>query len=441
MTLTGQTIAVGGAGRSGLAAARLACAQGARVTLLDTGAPEKLAPVRKKLPEAEMLFGEDALAWRGHPDRFVISPGIDLKSPLMRPWVASEVPIVGEIEFAFAHWGRPVIGITGTNGKTTTTELTTHLLEAAGQPAVAGGNYGKPFAEIVLEDGGWEVAVLELSSFQLETIEHFRPDISVWMNFAPDHMDRYETVEEYRQAKRALYRNQTATDWAVINAANGPDIDLIPQTLTFSAFEEEADFTFEGGQIVFRGEVMADLRETQLAGRHNAENLMAALAVGTVRQLSPATMRAATGSYSPPRHRCERVGETRGITILNDSKATNVHALESSLRALDGEIVLIAGGKQKGLDYTSLRPWLADKVCHLVALGEIRQELATLAEGLCPSTLAESLDAAVEAAFTHARPAQTILFSPGTSSFDMFTGYEQRGDVFRDLVKQHLATT
>ncbi|MFT5189588.1 MAG: UDP-N-acetylmuramoylalanine--D-glutamate ligase [Verrucomicrobiales bacterium] len=439
MNLTGQTIAVCGAGRSGLAAARLACAQGARVTLLDSGDSEKLASVRQQLPEAEMIFGPDAFSWKNDIAQLIVSPGIDLKSPLVAPWVAADVPVIGEIEFAYRYWNKAIIAITGTNGKTTTTELTTHLLEQNGQPAVSGGNYGKPFAEIVMESENWEVAVLELSSFQLESIDQFRPDVSVWMNFAPDHMDRYTAIEDYRQAKLAIYQNQSATDWAIINAANGPDIDLIPQTLSFSAFEDGADFGYTDGQLHFHGEPIADLSQTNLAGKHNAENLMAAMAVGSIRELPFAGMRKAASDYRPPRHRCERVPSNNGFVILNDSKATNVHALETSLRALDGKIILIAGGKQKGLDYTSLKPWLREKVAHFITLGEIRESLAALAEDHCPCTQTETLDAAVQAAFQHVKPNQTILFSPGTSSFDMFNGYEQRGDVFCSLVTQHLA--
>ncbi len=441
MDLTGQAIAVGGAGRSGLAAARLAARHGARVTVLDSGDPDKLAPIRDQFPELTMVLGPEALQWQGEITQLILSPGIDLKSPLAAPWVQAQVPVLGEIEFASRYWDKTIVGITGTNGKTTTTELTTHLLQHNGQPAVAGGNYGKPFAEIVLEEGPWEVAVLELSSFQLETIDQFHPHISVWMNFAPDHMDRYETVEDYRSAKLALYRNQTASDHAIINAANGPDIDLAAKTITFSAFAGEADFHYgDGGNIYFQQSPVADLTETHLAGKHNAENLMAAMAVGSVRGLSFEGMREAAKSYQPPRHRCERVASSAdGVTVLNDSKATNVHALESSLRSLEGPLVLIAGGKEKGLDYTSLKPWLQEKVAHLVTLGEIRQPLAALADGLCPCTPADSIEAAVHTAFLEAQPNQTILFSPGTSSFDMFNGYEHRGDIFCALVKQHLA--
>ncbi|MEN9021526.1 MAG: UDP-N-acetylmuramoyl-L-alanine--D-glutamate ligase [Verrucomicrobiales bacterium] len=435
MNLKEQAIAVCGAGRSGQAAARLACAQGAHVTLLDSGEPSVPG-----LPDVDRVFGPEALTWREDVAHLVVSPGIDLANPLVAPWVEAGTSVLGEIELASRFWGKRVIGITGTNGKTTTTELITHLLNENGCSAVAGGNYGKPFAEIVLDDASYDVAVLELSSFQLETIDQFRPNVSVWMNFAPDHMDRYESVDDYRDAKLAMYRNQTAEDWAIVNLSNGPGIELIPQTLTFSAFDEGADFAYRDGQIFLRGESMASMSDTYLAGKHNAENLMAAMAVGSIQGLSTAGMRRAALSYRPPRHRCERVAQTdRGLLILNDSKATNVHALESSLRALDGPILLIAGGKQKGLSYDSLKPWLAEKVCHLVALGEIGQNLTELADGLCPSTVADSLMAAVKTAFREAPDNAIILFSPGTSSFDMFSGYEQRGDVFTDLVEQHLA--
>ena len=437
MNLKGHALAVCGAGRSGQAAARLACAQGAHVTLLDSGEPTVAG-----LPEVDRVFGPEALTWREDIAHLVVSPGIDLKSPLMAPWVEAGTSILGEIELASRYWNKTIIAITGTNGKTTTTELLTHLLNENGCSAVAGGNYGKPFAEIVLDDASCDVAVLELSSFQLETIDQFRPNVSVWMNFAPDHMDRYTSVDDYRDAKLAMYRNQTTEDWAIVNLSNGPGIELVPQTLTFSAFDEGANFAYKDGQIFLRGEFMASMADTSLAGKHNAENLMAAMAVGSIQGLSTAGMRQAASTYRPPRHRCERVAQTdRGQLILNDSKATNVHALESSLCALDGPILLISGGKQKGLDYDGLKPWLAEKVCHLVTLGEIGPNLAQLAEGRCPSTVTDSLEAAVETAFREAPDKAIILFSPGTSSFDMFSDYEQRGDAFTDLVEQHLANT
>lgn len=441
MHLDGQSIAIGGAGRSGLAAARLASARGARVTVLDSGDPDRLAPLRERFPGLDFVFGESATQWRDEAVcQFVLSPGIALENALVAPWVKAGVPVIGEIEFAYRHWQNDIVGITGTNGKTTTTELTTHLLKANGQNAVAGGNYGKPFAEIVLDEPDCEVAVLELSSFQLETIDEFHPHITVWMNFAPDHMDRYRSVEEYRQAKEAIYQRQTGDDHAIVNALNGPLIDLDAQTTTFSAFEKGADFQYQDGQVLFQGHPVIQLGDTHLSGRHNAENLMAALAVGHLRGLPFDQLRQAATDYHPPRHRCERVGtRSDGVLVLNDSKATNVHALESSLRALDGPLVLIAGGKEKGLDYQSLTPWLGEKVAHLITMGEIRQSLAHLGENRCPTTSASSFDEAIAIAFAEARPRQTILFSPGTSSFDMFAGYEQRGDAFCTLAKQHLA--
>lgn len=430
MNISGKHIAVLGAGRSGLAAQRLATSRGAVATIVDSGDPAKFA--------MNGVFGESALKYDAPCDFAVVSPGIDLKWPIAAQFVDRGVEILGEIEFAYRFWTADVIGITGTNGKTTTTELTTHLLNQGGQRAVAGGNYGVPFAEIVLSEETWDVVVLELSSFQLETIQDFRPSISVWMNFAPDHMDRYTAIEDYRNAKLAIFQNQQATDWAIVHHEDAAAMILAPQTLTFSAFAEGADLGLDQGKLTFRDKAIATLRDTHLSGKHNAENLMAAMAVGHVRGLDLAGMRDAVSSYKPPRHRCEKVSDIDGVLILNDSKATNVHALESSLRALDGDIILIAGGKQKGLDYNTLKALLPGKVKRLIAIGEIREALIMLANGLCPALAVETLEEAVADAMAHVSSGQTILFSPGTSSFDMFTGYEDRGDVFSSLIKQHL---
>ncbi len=428
MNVTHQKIAVLGAGRSGLAAARLARQRGADVVLLDSG--------KARETDFQAVFGPDALEFKAAIDLVIVSPGIDLRNAMVKQFTDRGLPVIGEIEFASRFWQQDIVGITGTNGKTTTTELTSHLLEGA----VAGGNYGKPFAEIVLDDPLAKVAVLELSSFQLESVDIFRPGVSVWMNFAPDHMDRYDAVEDYRQAKLRLFQNQTSEDWAILNAVNGPDIELAPKTVTFTAFQSGADFTYDGGAILFRGEEVAQLAETNLSGKHNAENLMAAMAVGFVRGVPFSRMREAAASYQPPRHRCERVGATgSGVLVLNDSKATNVHALESSLRALDGPLVLIAGGKDKGLDYSGLKTSLSNKVIQLIAIGEIRDQLVAESKPVCAADRADSLEEAVDLAFRQAPVGATILFSPGTSSFDMFTGYEHRGDVFCSLAKRHLA--
>ena len=248
----------------------------------------------------------------------------------------------------------PVIAITGTNGKTTTTELLAQMLNACGQRTIACGNIGKPLSEVALEKRDLDVLTVEVSSFQLETIRSFRPSISVWLNFAPDHLDRYRSVAEYRAAKLRIFENQTADDVAIVNA-----VETLPETaarrITFSAYANQADFRLEGGSIVYQNAPVLRMAETKLRGSHNIENIMATLAVGLARGLSFAQMLPPLCAYEPQPHRCEFVREVGGVTYINDSKATNLDAVEKALLAQDKSVILIAGGKDKGFTFEPLR--------------------------------------------------------------------------------------
>ena len=343
--------------------------------------------------------------------------------------------MLGEIEFAWERWGGPVAAITGTNGKTTTTELTAAVLNGAGCRTVPAGNYGTAFSEVVLAGNPLDLVTLELSSFQLETIVDFRPEIAVWMNFAPDHLDRYPDVGAYLAAKLRIFENQTPDDFAVLNAAEIPEAALAARPVTFSAFGAEgADFAFEDGWILHRSERVLYFRECRLRGRHNAENAMAAMAVARCRGIDFEAMRETIRGYAAPPHRCQWVGEVGGVTFVNDSKATNLHALRSSLRGQEEPVVLIAGGKNKGLDFSELKSLAADTVTRAIAIGEIAEEICRAWHGAVPCETAATLDEAVAKAAAAAAPGQTVLFSPGTSSFDMFSGYEERGRRFAEAV-------
>jgi len=435
---TGKRIAVLGAGASGIAAARLAIAGGAAwVGVFDSGDPEKLAAADSTLRDAgaETCFGEAALQPPAALDLVVISPGIDANWPIGRAFSGTGTPLIGEIEFAYERCGKPVVAITGTNGKTTTTELTAAVLNAGGQRSVAAGNVGTAFCDIVRSGEDYDVITLEVSSFQLETITAFRPEVAVWMNFAADHMDRYESIEDYRQAKLRIFENQTAEDFAVINAAEPPG-ELAARTLGFSAFAAEADFTLKSGRIRFRGEEILDFRLAALHGRHNAENVMAAMAVAHARGISFEAMTETVLAFTAPRHRCEPVGVVKGVTYINDSKATNLHALASALRGQEEPVVLIAGGKDKGLDYGELRDAVAGSVSGVIAIGEMAESICEAWGDRVACETASTLPAAVELAAGQAKPGQVVLFAPGTSSFDMFSSYGERGDAFRDAVQQ-----
>jgi UDP-N-acetylmuramoylalanine--D-glutamate ligase len=274
---------------------------------------------------------------------------------------------------------------------------------------------------------------VEVSSFQLETIRTFRPAISVWLNFAPDHLDRYASVAEYRAAKLRIFDYQTADDVAVINALEQlPPIKARP--ITFSAYNDEADLRLQGGAIAYRGEAVLRLADTKLKGSHNIENLMATLAVGLARGLTFAQMVPPLSQYEPQPHRCEFVREVAGATYINDSKATNLDAVEAALNAQNKSVILIAGGKDKGFTYESLRGLVRQKARAVILIGEMASSIARDWEGAAQIEIADSLADAVERAHQMAKPGEIVLFSPGTSSFDMFKSYADRGDQFRALV-------
>jgi UDP-N-acetylmuramoylalanine--D-glutamate ligase len=277
---------------------------------------------------------------------------------------------------------------------------------------------------------------LEVSSFQLELIEQFRPKVAVWLNFAPDHMDRYTDLEEYRAAKARIFEKLGPEELVVIQTPIASYADGCPaRKVTFSAFGD-GDYMLKDGWILFRGERVFDFAATRLRGIHNAENVMAVLAIAEELGISADKVAEALREYVAPAHRCELVGEIDGHEFINDSKATNLHALESSLRGQLEPVVLIAGGKDKGLDFTEIRDALPGKVSHAVLIGETRERIAKDWEGFVPCSLSGSLAEAVEEALHRARPKQTILLSPGTSSFDMFKSYEDRGDSFRREVNR-----
>ncbi|MBC8125811.1 MAG: UDP-N-acetylmuramoyl-L-alanine--D-glutamate ligase, partial [Gloeobacteraceae cyanobacterium ES-bin-144] len=278
----------------------------------------------------------------------------------------------------------------------------------------------------------------ELSSFQLETIVSLRPTVAIWLNFAPDHMDRYPTVEAYRAAKLRIFENQTPEDTAVVRS--GEDMQgIAAKQVTFSTSDPEAEWFSDGHVIYHNHERWFDMEhDTSLRGLHNAENAMAALAACQMLGISCANMREALLGYAPPPHRCELIRTLDGVEYLNDSKATNLHALESALRSQTRPVVLIAGGKEKGLDYSPLVSILGEKALGVVTFGQIARPLAALFSSVVPSESVATLADAVAAARSIAPPGSTILLSPGTSSFDQFSGYEQRGNAFRDLVHQLL---
>jgi UDP-N-acetylmuramoylalanine--D-glutamate ligase len=432
-----QNVCVLGAGLSGTAAAILLKSEGARVTVLDSAEEKNLlksAIDNLRAKGIRVICGtaadEDSFTYQ----MAVISPGIDPGSQLARNFSSRKIAVIGEIELGWRSCEIPVIAVTGTNGKTTTTELLAQMLNACGQRTIACGNIGKPLSEVAQEKRPFDVLTVEVSSFQLETIRSFHPSISLWLNFAPDHLDRYRSVGDYRTAKLRIFENQTEQDVAIVNAAEAlPKIR--PRRITFSAYSDQADFRLSEGAIVYRNEAVLQLSEAKLRGLHNIENLMATLAAGMVRGLSFRKMVPPLCEYEPRPHRCEFVREISGVGYVNDSKATNLDAVEKALRAQSKPVILIAGGKDKGFTFDLLRDLVKEKARSTILIGEMAESIRHSWSGAVESEIADSLAGAVERAHAIARPGEIVLFSPGTSSFDMFKSYADRGDQFRALVR------
>lgn len=423
-------------GRSGEAAALLLLSLGAKVTVLDSAPEEIVGGVRAEQLRGrgvQVIFGAPAETIIDHFDRAIISPGIDPKTPLVTNLADRGVSIIAEIELASENFPVPVVGITGTNGKTTTTELVAAMLLGAGVSTEACGNIGKPYSEVAVEGHVKDLITLEVSSFQLERIDRFRPYISVWLNLTPDHLDRYVDEAEYRTAKLRIFENQRAEDWAIVNFRDELPA-LAAKRLTFSAYASGADLFLENEVIHYQNEAILDPRSTKLRGDHNTENLMAALGVGIAYGLTAEQMVPALRAYQPQPHRCEVVRELDGVLYVNDSKATNLDALEKALRSERRPVILIAGGKDKGFDFDALTDLVAQRARWVVLIGEMTDRIAASWQERVPCEKAATLADALNIAWSVARPGEAVLFSPGTSSFDMFKSYADRGTQFRALV-------
>jgi UDP-N-acetylmuramoylalanine--D-glutamate ligase len=451
MELDGKKVLVIGAGRSGVAAARFCAARGALVVLND----------RKEFID----WSNDALALKGEGvvkllagdvpswlldqiEVVVVSPGVPSKSIPVRYADRAGAEVIGEIELAWRYLRGRVVGITGTNGKTTTTTLIGELLKDAGLPTQVGGNIGTPLVSLVesSREDGW--SVVELSSYQLETIKEFRPTVAVVLNLMPDHMDRYETFADYGAAKHRIFRNQTSGDAAILNAddpvvsgwAEGLEAHV---TMFSTARELEEGLFLRGRELVARtwsGErVLMTRDEMQLKGLHNVQNVLAALAAGLACGASPDSMRETVGRFAPVEHRLERVAEVGGVTFYNDSKATNVDAAVKAVEALSdepGKIVLILGGRGKNAPYAPLAPLVERKARALVLLGEDADRIEAELKPFAQTLRAKDMPDAVRAAYGAAEHGDAVLLAPACASFDMFTSYEHRGRAFKEEVKK-----
>jgi UDP-N-acetylmuramoylalanine--D-glutamate ligase len=435
MDLNGKRAVVLGLGISGMEAAKLLQDQGAEVTVRDNASDAKVTQ-RAEALRARGIGVELGASVRTDTrfDFCVLSPGINPHAPLVQALRQAGLPMFGELEIAYRFCECAIVAITGTNGKTTTTELVDAVLAAGGKRTMASGNIGTAFSAAVRESVNLDVMVLEVSSFQLEHIVEFRPRISVHLNLTPDHLDRYGSMEEYEVAKWQIFRNQTADDYAIVNA-NLRLPEIAARKITISAAGLPADYQLIDGWLVARGEQVLEQSRTNLIGQHNAENMLAALAVADLYEISREAAIGALCRYRALPHRLEKVAEINGVTFLNDSKATNIDALEKALLAMKTPAVLIAGGKDKGLDFTGLRALLREKVKAVVLIGQMTEKLLAAWHSAVPCVRATTLADAIAQAHALAQAGDTVLFSPGCSSFDMFKDFEDRGNQFRELVQ------
>jgi len=445
MDLTNQRVLVVGLGRSGVASALFLKKRGARVTVSDSKAEDQL---RKEIPI--LLDQGIAVETGGHGDRtfrgqdlIVVSPGVPVDAPHLVQARGLGEPVIGEIELAAQFLKGPLVAITGSNGKTTTTTLAGEIISAGGFPTVVGGNIGTPAITLVESAGPDTWVVLEVSSFQLETIATFRPRIAVILNVTPDHLDRHGTFEAYTRAKSRIFENQTASDSTVLNADDPTCATLAGQTKAkvfwFSRKKEVSQGAWlTEGRVLFRdaagqSEIMM-VSELPLKGTHNVENVLAGVCIGRLAGAKAEQIREAVRNFKAVEHRLEFAGRIRGVDYYNDSKATNTDATIKAIESFPANIHLILGGKDKGSDYTVLNDLLQERVKRVYTIGAAAEKIESQIKG-AEVVHAETLERAVRRASQEAAAGDIVLLAPACASFDQFESYEHRGRVFKELVR------
>jgi len=444
--LRNKRVLVVGLARTGVATALFCVARGARVTATDTRTEKELSDTVAALRNAGV-----ALELGGHRQELILdadliipSPGVPADTPLQRFARSKGITIWSEIELAYRFLKGRLIGITGSNGKTTTTSLIEHILRSAGFSTILAGNIGTPLISCVEKTSEKTTTVAELSSFQLELIEKFRPNISVFLNLTPDHLDRHHTLERYGAAKARIFANQTESDSAILNAddpGTTPYAPAKPQLYWFSRKQRVVQGAFmKESEILFRREgaeeIILKLKDIPLAGGHNVENVLAAVAATRLAGAEPAAIAKGVRSFAGVEHRLEFVAEIGGVRFYNDSKATNVDATLKALDAFPGRILIILGGKDKGSDYTVLQAPLREKAILALLIGAAADKIEKQIAGSVAIEQAGTLERAVETAAHAARAGDVVLLAPACASFDQFQNYEHRGRVFKELVHQ-----
>ena len=454
MDYNGKTVLVVGAGRSGLAATRFLIGRGARVILTDIKEKKSLNAAIDGLIGSVGNMDSLELELGGHrPESFrrcdlaVVSPGVPLSLPELELSRKAGIPIIAEIELAFRHLKGRIIGITGSNGKTTTTTLVARLLKGAGMRGNAAGNIGIPLTDFIPGSTPEDFYAVELSSFQLEGIRDFRPWIGSILNLTPDHMNRYAGFDDYVAAKRRIFMNQDTMDFAVLNAddaatnAMGPELKATP--VMFSRLSEVRHGAFiRKDQVIFRdseGEQrLFPVNFIRLRGVHNLENVLAACTMALLAGAPPESLEGSIQDFKGVEHRIEYVAEIDGVQYYNDSKATNVDAAIKSIESFSGNILLIAGGQDKGGDFSRLKESVRQRVKQLVLIGEATDTILQSLGKEVETFRAKTMEDAVSLCRKQAQPGDIVLLAPACASFDMFRDYEHRGRAFKDAVHMEI---
>jgi UDP-N-acetylmuramoylalanine--D-glutamate ligase len=446
MEIKNKRVLVVGLGKSGIAAARFLKARGAQVTVSDIRPAGLIAELPALLDAGIMVeTGSHGILTFRRQDLIVVSPGVPLSTPELSTVRALGIPIIGEFELGAQFLQGQVVAITGSNGKTTTTTLIGEIFKASGKPTLVGGNIGRPVVDMVAEANAETWSVLEVSSFQLETIETFQPRIALVLNITPDHLDRHGSFEAYAAAKTRITENQTADDFLILNAEDEPTKLVAAKTRAqiywFSPRRQVKQGAFVHGESIFfrateggEAEPVLPVAEIPLAGAHNVENVLAAVCAARLAGVDAHVIREAVAAFHAVEHRLEFVRELNGVRWFNDSKATNVDATAKAVEAFPGGIYLILGGKDKDSDYSTLSPLLRARVKAVITIGSAAEKIESHLAGVVKIERAGTMDRAVAWAQKEAKSGDVVLLAPACSSFDQFENYEHRGRVFKQLI-------
>jgi len=444
MDVKGKRVLVVGLGKSGVASALFLESRGARVTVSDAKSEDQLTNEIPALLDRGITVetGKHGERTFHDQDLIVVSPGVPSDVAPLQQARRLGIPVIGEIELTARFLQGNIVAITGSNGKTTTTTLTGEIIASGGRKTLVGGNIGTPAITFVEQSTPDTWIVLEISSFQLESIETFHPHIAVILNVTPDHLDRHGSMESYIAAKARIFENQTEDDFAVLNADNDISLQLAqglrPHVLCFSRQRavERGAYVRDGAIIYRNGEEVEimPVSEIALKGAHNVENVLAAVAIGMAAGVEPSAIRRAVKDFRAVEHRLEYVATLRGVQYYNDSKATNVDATIKALQSFPANIHLILGGKDKGSDYSTLNALIAERVKCVYTIGAAAAKIESQIGKSAPLIGAQTLESAVGKAADQAVEGDIVLLSPACASFDQFPSYEHRGRVFKELV-------